>query len=102
MFQRTRISIQILMTLISFLGFNEAVLALRYRNSLYLSNMGCPMVCQDDDSDPLHTVGYTISEAISGSVETLGFDVPFGEFLEECLDEVNHHINGMLTLALED
>ena len=102
MFQRTRISIQILITLISFFGFNEAVLALRYRNSIYLSNMGCPMVCQEEESDPLHTMGYTLSEAISESVETLGFDISFGEFLEECLDEVNHHIDGILTFSLEE
>lgn len=102
MFQRTRISIQILITLVSFLGFNEAVLALRYRNSIYLSNMGCPMVCQDDESEPLHTVGYTLSETVSKSVKTLGFDISFDEFLEECLDEVNHHIDGMLTFTLGD
>lgn len=102
MFQRTRISIQIVMTLISFFGFNEAVLALRYRNSIYLSNMGCPMVCQDDESDPLHTIDYTLSEAISEPLEALGFDISFGEFLEHCIDEVNDHIDGMLTFSLEN
>ena len=102
MFQRTRISIQILMTLISFFGFNEAVLALRYRNSIYLNNMGCPIVCQDEEPEALHTIGYTLTEAISESVEALGFDVSFGEFIEECLDELNEHIDGVLTFSLDD
>ena len=101
MFQRTRISIQILMTLVSFFGFNEAVLALRYRNSIYLSNMGCPVVCLEDESEPLHTIGYTFSDVMLESMEALGFDASFGEFLEECLGEVNQQIGGMLTVSIE-
>lgn len=58
MFTRTRITLQIVMTLVSFLGFNEAVLAVRYRNNLYLSNFGAPMANLEQKADFLLTTGY--------------------------------------------
>ena len=45
---------QIIMTLISFIGFNEAVLAARYRNSLYTNNLDTRMtVAQVYPSEPV-------------------------------------------------
>ena len=35
--KRIRITLQIILTLMSFFGFNEAVLALRYRNTVYMN-----------------------------------------------------------------
>ena len=62
MFQRTRITIQILMTLISFFGFNEAVLALRYRNSVYLNSCDTSIVGSDQEEDKSLSIGYDLSD----------------------------------------
>ena len=43
-FKRVRGVCQILMTLVSFFGFNEAVLAERYRASLYIKNDNTRMI----------------------------------------------------------
>ena len=50
MFLRTRTSIQILLTLFSFFGFNEAVLAVRYRNILHLGNIDIRMILSESTS----------------------------------------------------
>lgn len=43
MFKRTRITFQIVLTLFSFFGFNEAVLAVRYRTTIYVSHFDARM-----------------------------------------------------------
>ena len=62
MFQRTRITLQIVITLISFFGFNEAMLAVRYRNGIYLSHFDTPMVDGDKETDKLFVVDRALSD----------------------------------------
>ncbi len=61
MFERTRITIQIMITLVSFFGFNEAVLAARYRNSLYISNFDIRITSTAQDTNKLLAIGYASS-----------------------------------------
>ena len=70
MFYRSRVIIQILVTLASFLGFNEAVLAARYRNTLYLSNFSASMTMAESTSTAPAWLGY----AGSGDIATLAGD----------------------------
>lgn len=53
--------IQIIMTLISFFGFNEAVLAARYRNSLYISNFDARMTVESVSASEPAWLGYASS-----------------------------------------
>ena len=70
MFQRTRVIIQVLITLISFFGFNEAVLAARYRNALYVSNFDARMTMAESASAAPSWLGY----AGSGDIAALAGD----------------------------
>ena len=44
MFKRTRITFQIILTLCSFFGFNEAILAARYRNIAHTTDLNDQLV----------------------------------------------------------
>ena len=66
MFERTRITIQIMITLVSFFGFNEAVLAARYRNSLYISNFDIRITSTAQDTNKLLAIGYASSGEHTG------------------------------------
>lgn len=70
MFKRTRITLQIILTLISFFGFNEAVLAVRYRNTVYISNHDVRMVMGESSSEAASWLGY----AGSGDTAALAGD----------------------------
>ncbi|MET4695371.1 hypothetical protein [Endozoicomonas lisbonensis] len=64
-FKRIRGVFQILMTLVSFFGFNEAVLAERYRTSLYIKNDNTRMiVVKNPMTEPLR-LSYASLERIS-------------------------------------
>ncbi|WP_252179039.1 hypothetical protein [Endozoicomonas sp. 4G] len=61
MFKRTRITFQIILTLFSFFGFNEAVLAARYRNAVYVSNFDVRMAVAHIDMDTPAFAGCGLS-----------------------------------------
>ena len=61
---------QIIMTLISFFGFNEAVLAARYRNTLYISYFDARMMVASPHATEPDWLGY----AGLGNMAALGSD----------------------------
>ena len=64
-FKRIRGVFQILMTLVSFWGFNEAVLAERYRTSLYIKNDNTRMIVVNKPmTEPLRLSDCSSSQLI--------------------------------------
>ena len=92
MLTKTRITIQIIITLVSFFGFNEAVLAARYRNSIYISNFDARMANADQETDQLLTIGYASSGDIpelAGDPGNLYFDESPLRLVERALKDMN-------------
>ncbi|AMO57430.1 hypothetical protein GZ77_15385 [Endozoicomonas montiporae] len=71
-FRRIRGVFQIMMTLVSFFGFNEAVLAERYRSSLYIKNDNTRMIVVKSPMTEPIKLNQTVSGYYSELVNPAG------------------------------
>ena len=58
--KRIKGALQVVMTLVSFFGFNEAVLALRYRSSLHVNSFNCRITEAETPLTELFWRDYTL------------------------------------------
>ncbi len=99
MLSRTRIIFQIILTLCSFIGFNEAVLAARYRNAVYISNFDSHMSMAQSNSDQASWVGH----AGAGSDADLAGDPGNLKFNESPLKLLDHALQNLVdNSAIDD
>ena len=101
MFERTRITLQILMTLVSFFGFNEAVLALRYRNSVYLNSCSTCVVDYADENSTVLALGYGEGERLLDGWTDIDFHKPLQTLIEDMMNEINNGVDSFLPLSLD-
>ena len=62
-FKKARVTFQVILTLCSFFGFNEAVLAARYRNAVYISNFDVHMSMALSSSNQAAWVSYASADS---------------------------------------
>ena len=94
MFKRTRITFQIVLTLFSFFGFNEAVLAVRYRTTIYISNFDARMAVAHAGMETPAFAGYVSSgkEAdLAGDPGNMKFNESPLKLLEGALQDLLKH-----------
>lgn len=100
MFERTRITLQILMTLVSFFGFNEAVLALRYRNTVCMSSYCTSMADEGRDKDTMLAIGYDPEPLLPDTLPDIDFHKPLADLVEEVLEDINEGLDNILSLSI--
>ncbi|KEQ18767.1 hypothetical protein [Endozoicomonas numazuensis] len=78
---------QIVLTLLSFFGFNEAVLAVRYRTTIYISHFDARMAVAHTGMETPAFSGYASSETdayLTGDPDNMTFNESPLKLLEEC------------------
>ncbi|WP_422134754.1 MULTISPECIES: hypothetical protein [unclassified Endozoicomonas] len=94
MFKHARIVFQIVLTLFSFFGFNEAVLAARYRTTVYVSNFDARMAVAHTGIETPAFAGYASSGKDAHLAEDPG-NIAFNEsplkLLESALKDMLEH-----------
>ncbi|WP_062269037.1 hypothetical protein [Endozoicomonas arenosclerae] len=94
MFKRTRIAFQIVLTLFSFFGFNEAVLAVRYRTTIYISNFDARMAVAHTGIETPSFAGYASSGKdayLAGDPGNMKFNESPLKLLEGSLKDLLKH-----------
>ncbi|MRI32284.1 hypothetical protein EOPP23_04655 [Endozoicomonas sp. OPT23] len=98
-FKKARILFQVILTLFSFFGFNEAVLAARYRNAVYISNFDAHMSMAASTVNQASWVGY----AGSGAEASLAGDPGNLKYNESPLKLLDHALQNLVdNSAIDD
>ncbi|MGI9276492.1 MAG: hypothetical protein ACR2PT_16810 [Endozoicomonas sp.] len=100
MFQRTRVIIQVLVTLVSFFGFNEAVLAVRYRNTLYISNYDVRMTLPESAEAAPFLAGLCRFWGYPGNLKFNESPLKLAEFALRDLIQNSRPLSGEKTVDL--